>query len=276
MMAGFWRKWSGSWFSAETLNLDLHLFFWKLIFVIIRCETQYQQQCSTDTQEECWQETEEECSQEQECEEAPASQHSSSATSGGHKSRSKRGILKKIAHKAGPLLPLAAFNPLGPLLAKKALPLALAPNPLALAGKKLGLKAGALKAQQLSSGGGSSSGSGHSSSSSGHSSGNRQSLFISICLMLMMLYSGHGSGSQQKCSVVTTCRDKPVRKCRSNPVESCSQVSCTILSNIAHMSAPRCPLRSAGRSRRSSAGTSPSRGAPPCRSRPAGRSDRAA
>ena len=143
----------------------------ELIFVIIRCETQYQQQCSTDTQEECWQETEEECSQEQECEEAPASQHSSSASSGGHKSRSKRGILKKIAHKAGPLLPLAAFNPLGPLLAKKALPLALAPNPLALAGKKLGLKAGALKAQQLSSGGGSSSGSGHSSSSSGHSSG---------------------------------------------------------------------------------------------------------
>ena len=144
----------------------------ELIFVIIRCETQYQQQCSTDTQEECWQETEEECSQEEECQEAPASQHSSSASSGGHKSRSKRGILKKIAHKAGPLLPLAAFNPLGPLLAKKALPLALAPNPLALAGKKLGLKAGALKAQQLSSGGGSSSGSGHSSSSSsGHSSG---------------------------------------------------------------------------------------------------------
>ena len=147
----------------------------ELIFVIIRCETQYQQQCSTDTQEECWQETEEECSQEQECQEAPASQHSS----GGHKSRSKRGILKKIAHKAGPLLPLAAFNPLGPLLAKKALPLALAPNPLALAGKKLGLKAGALKAQQLSSGGGSSSGSGHSSSSSsGHSSGKSSGLRI--------------------------------------------------------------------------------------------------
>ena len=132
-------------------------------------------------------------------------------------SREKRGLggllLKKLAKKALPLAAVGglAAGPAGALaLPAIGLPLAAAPA-LHLAGKGLGLKAGLLKAQQLSSSdspkGGSSSGSGHSSGSSGHSSG------------------GHSSPKpQQKCSVVTTCRDVPVRKCRTWDEPICAQV----------------------------------------------------
>ena len=132
-------------------------------------------------------------------------------------SREKRGLggllLKKLAKKALPLAAVGglAAGPAGALaLPAIGLPLAAAPA-LHLAGKGLGLKAGLLKAQQLSSGdspkGGSSSSSGHSSGSSGHSSG------------------GHSSPKpQQKCSVVTTCRDVPVRKCRTWDEPICAQV----------------------------------------------------